>query len=350
MINSGHALLFATSQAMPLPLLPDGRTPLKTYYTGFRPLDSYFANLQFSIIPTVDGSSPALSILGWHWMGLLLAVFTVMLVEGLRSCRARDLVFFVMWGLAIQYAGYFLIMPLYCYMHLLSRSASSYANLVPTRAAIQAVPVSVLIGLVLPSVAMCLPNRCHIGQSRQVAVAIWQNFPAWMALVHTITMACSGSESRLQKNQPTMRAAELNNNRLAVRQVYKAVATVSAFIHISGLIPIVLTTIGWPGTWPRLQDSLLLPRTFFLPPGWANVTQISVMADGAFNFLRYDYYLGTAAALVWVAILEGPSWFQGSTKSTCELVLWDIICTFLMGPGFTIVSLMDRRESRVDST
>lgn len=97
MICSDHAQAFVDSlKEAPFQLLPDGETQLQTFYTGLVPLDSYLANLQFIFVPLVDGSSPELSLLGWHWAGLILAIFTVMLVESLRTRRARDLVLYVL--------------------------------------------------------------------------------------------------------------------------------------------------------------------------------------------------------------------------------------------------------------
>ncbi|KZL80495.1 atma protein [Colletotrichum incanum] len=350
MINSGHAQLFVDSRALAVPLLPDGETLLRTFYTGVPALDSYLANLQFSIFPTVDGSSPALSLLGWHWMGLLLAVFTAMLVESLRSRRTRDLVLFALWGLAIQYAGYFIIMPLYCYVHLLSRPATSNAKMVPTSAAIQAVPVSVLVGLVFPSVAMCLSNRFHSSQSRQVAVAVWQNFPAWMAVIQILATKWIETGSGQQQEEPEMKDKRLNSSRSARRRVYKVVATASALIHILGLVPIVLAATGWPEDSASSQPSHIRPGTFFLPPRWDRKMQINGMADGAFNFLRYDYYVGNVAALAWVMFLQFPALVNWNAGSTGRLVFRDIACIFVLGPGFTIVNLMDRRDGRVTST
>ncbi|KAG7041721.1 LysR family regulatory protein [Colletotrichum scovillei] len=290
MINSGHAQLFTDRRASATPLLPDNKTPLLTVYTGVPPLDSYLANLQFSIIPTVDGSYQALSLLGWHWMGLLIAVFTVMIVESLRTRRARDLIPFALWGLAIQYAGYFIIMPMYCYVSLLSQPIRSNSRL-PTMIAIQAVPASVLVGLAIPSVIMCLPSSYLPGQSRQVAVAVWQNFPAWMALVQVVAMSLVGAIPARKPEERTTEGGELSRNTSALRRLYKATALVSALIHVLGLIPIVSAAIGKLEPTQGSPHAQMRPADFFLPQRWDNETQISGMTEGAFNFLRYDYYI-----------------------------------------------------------
>ncbi|EXF79103.1 hypothetical protein CFIO01_06425 [Colletotrichum fioriniae PJ7] len=342
MINSGHAQLFTDRRASATPLLPDNKTPLLTVYTGVPPLDSYLANLQFSIIPTVDGSSQALSLLGWHWMGLLIALFTVMLVESLRTRRARDLIPFALWGLAIQYAGYFIIMPMYCYVSLLSRPPRSQARL-PTMAAIKAVPASVLIGLVIPSAIMCLPSNHLSGQSRQVAVAIWQNFPAWMAIVQVVTMSLVGAIPARKLEERTTEDGNLGRNTSALQRLYKATAVVSALIHVLGLIPILSAAMGKLEPAQDSPHAQLRPANFLLPQRWDSETQISGMTEGAFNFLRYDYYIGTAAAFAWVTFLQPSMRVKGDTWSIGRQVSWNIALTCLFGPGFTLVSLMERR-------
>ncbi|UQC81363.1 AflN/verA/monooxygenase [Colletotrichum lupini] len=193
-----------------------------TIYTGVPPLDSYLANLQFSIIPTVDGSSQALALLGWHWMGLLIAVFTVMLVESLRTRRARDLIPFALWGLAIH-------------------------------------------------------NRLS-GQSRQVAVAVWQNFPAWMALVQVIAVSLVGAIPARKSEERTTEHGELSRNMSALRRLYKATAVVSALIHVLGLIPIVSAAIGKLEPTQDSPHAQLRPADFFLPQKWDTETQST--ADG----------------------------------------------------------------------
>ncbi|OHF04212.1 hypothetical protein CORC01_00551 [Colletotrichum orchidophilum] len=286
MINSGHAQLFTDSRAPATPLLPDNKTPLLTFYTGVPPLDSYLANLQFSIIPTVDGSSPGLSLLGWHWVGLLLAVFAVMLVESLRTRRTRDLIPFVLWGLAIQYAGYFIVMPLYCYVSLLFRAPGSQAK-IPTMAAIQAVPASLLIGLVIPSAIMCLPGTYHTGQSRQVSVAVWQNFPAWMALVQVIAMTLIDHRWAQRREECKVKDEEPSSHTSALRRLYQATATVSASMHVLGLVPIILAASGKLEPTETSPHPQWQPVIFFLPQRWDSKMQINGMAEGAFNFLRF---------------------------------------------------------------
>ncbi|KAK8135024.1 hypothetical protein PG984_007036 [Apiospora sp. TS-2023a] len=354
--HSGLTAAFHESQAQSWParLLPDGRTPVRTSYTGLGGLDAYLANLQYIFVPVVDGSSWELALLGWHWGGLLLVLFTVMLGESVRTGRRRELVFFALWGLAIQYCGWFVTMPLYCYVHLLSSSSSTQTPPTATigqasESAVRMVPISVLVGYAFPSVAMSL-SALHSGDSRQVAVAVWQQFPVWIAIVQWALTSFPPRDTAPRKS--TSKSAKISfDNSLA--HVYNAMALVSGLMHVSGLVPIVLATVC-----PEQLNALSLDEStiqslragnFFLPPKWDSPVQIDSMAEGAGNFLRYDYYIGTAAALLWAAMLQAAcvkdappsmrkSGWLASTGVTQVLMI--VATTVVLGPAYTIASLI----------
>ncbi|KAK8040057.1 hypothetical protein PG993_008468 [Apiospora rasikravindrae] len=362
--HSGLAAAFAESQTRDgaMRLLPDGRTPVLTSYTGLAPLDSYLANLQYIFVPVVDGSSPDLSLLGWHWGNLLLPLFTVMLGESLRTGRARDLVFFEFWGLAIQYCGYFVTMPIYCYVYLLSSSSQSQATTTwrVSATAARIIPISMILGYVLPTVIMSL-SHLHSGQSRQVAVAVWQNFPAWVATLQWALMWCTSSMPT--PDAPSSKPNSSSPNRAfsnTVSHIYRAVALISGLVHVAGLVPVVLATVCpeqlislSPVQLDESTRQSLQAGNFFLPPKWDGPVRISSMAEGAGNFLRYDYYIGTAAALLWAAMVRasrrsktnngqeahsGNGGWSAGTGVTQGLMM--ALTTVVLGPGFTIASLM----------
>lgn len=286
-------------------------------------------------------------------------------------------------------------MPVYCYIHLLRSTktqlvasrpraiAASFSDLGTT--AIRVVPISMLLGYVLPSVVMCLPS-IHSGKSRQLAVAFWQNFPVWIAVVQmAVTWWASRCSStlepgRLEQKQVHTRTSTASSQQSSalllaraeelsrsVKQVYKVTAVTSALIHVSGLVPTVLAAV-WPEGLLSLSPlrlnvtnfQSLQPGTFFLPPRWDSHVQVSGMVEGAWNFLRYDYYIGTAAALLWVAFLQLPHHQEDVQKQNVvigrrrwlrsvgvEQVLIIVISIVVLGPGFTIANLMIQRENNL---
>ncbi|KAK8093494.1 FAD-dependent monooxygenase [Apiospora hydei] len=341
MTYSGLAAAFAESQANPMRLLPDGHTPLLTSYTGLAPLDSYLANLQYIFVPVVDGASAELSLLGWHWGSLLLPLFTVMLGEGLRTGRSRDLVFFELWGLAIQYCGYFVTMPIYCYVYLLSSSSQSRSTTVSATAA-RMIPISTLVGYVFPTVVMSL-SSLHSGQSRQVAVAFWQNFPVWVATIQWALMW--GSSSMPTADDAPSKAASHSTNMAfgnVLSRIYRAVALISGLMHVAGLVPIVLATF-FPehliALSPMHLDSSTLQSlqggNFFLPPKWDSRAQITGMAEGGGELSQSAR--GKNASNGKKPLSGRGGWLAGTGLAQGLMIA---LTTLVLGPGYTIASLM----------
>ncbi|KAK8078265.1 hypothetical protein PG996_004435 [Apiospora saccharicola] len=353
--HSGLVDTYAETRAHtgPSRLLLDDKTPLLTSYTGLGPLDAYLAEIQYIFVPLVDGSSWEMALIGWHWANLLLVVIVVMLGESLRTGRRRDLVFFALWGLSIQYCGYFITMPVYCYVHLLSSATRTTQNNTTTRqysaaaAAARVIPISILVGYVLPSVAMSL-SPLHSGYSRQVAVAVWQNFPIYVAVIQWALTSSSPRDTAPTKSSTSKSATISLGSELA--HVYSATALVSGLMHVAGLVPIMLATIC-PEQLTALMDESttqsLRAGNFVLPPKWDSPVRISSFAEGVGNFLRYDYHAGTAAALLWAAVLQAkrargaPTGMNGWLASTgVTQMLMIVATTVVLGPASTIASLM----------
>lgn len=113
----------------------------------------------------------------------------------------------------------------------------------------------------------------------------------------------------------------------AVTQTYTIALVVSTVIHLVVCFPIFATSL-FPDMLPT-QTVALHWRRLLVPPKWTSTDQISSMGEGAWNFLGYDYYLGTMAALIWSAIacydlqrtkLED----QAVTRNILRVVVWGI--------------------------
>lgn len=194
-------------------------------------------------------------------------------------------------------------------------------------------------------------SSLHSGQSRQVAVAVWQNFPIWVAIVQWALTSSPSPEPA--QPQPMSSSSEKRPDN-AIARVYRAAALVSGGLHLAGLVPSVLATLCpeqlvelLPVTLDEAGLLSLQAGNFFLPPKWDSPVQVNNMAEGAGNFLRYDYYIGTAATLFWAVNLQiargkdAPTGKNGWLASTGVMqVLMIMTTTVVLGPGFTIAILM----------
>ncbi|PGH00653.1 hypothetical protein AJ80_09143 [Polytolypa hystricis UAMH7299] len=345
-LNTGHYQFFQELQNGSEPFIfPDGTT-LQTFYTGITPLDQYLTNLQLIFASVIDGSNLELSLLGLHFGGIMFALFAVMLVEALRSGRKRDMAVFALFGLAIQYCGYFVTMPLYCYVRLLatqrdSNQASPAAFAKVPDSAIRIIPFSLIVGYVVPSIIMCWPSLP--GQSRQFAVAFWQNFPLWTCLVQASAQKiCDNAVS--SKSQDS--AHRLAATRSAVSQTYTISLIIYTAIHIAASLPIIAASLSPDMLFSASTGAALHWKRFLIPPMWTSTVQISGIADGAGNFLRYDYYIGTLAALIWAAVsfcdiqMTITHEKHSVMKDILKVVMWGVVG----GPGAALLIMMSIRE------
>ncbi|KAL9123502.1 MAG: hypothetical protein Q9217_007065 [Psora testacea] len=272
-------------------------------------------------------------------------------------------------------------MPLYCYAHrssghaahayhqhdrALSSAPSPYLAK-QLSLAVRLIPLSMTVGYIFPSIAMCWPTLP--GRDRQFAVAIWQNFPLWVALVQGAlqqlisreeeggtTAASAGTDEHPKRTFRTEGSEETRELVVdAAAWTYRIALIVSTTTHLLVALPILAVTI-FPdlsllsaGSDPAAKAPLQW-KSFLLPPMWTSTKQISSMAEGAWNFLRYDHYIGTTAALIWAGLAcydgRGRSPKSKRKRAGISFVLKILVWGVIGGPGALILVLMANRDVR----
>lgn len=66
-------------------LLPGSSHPIRTWYTGIRPLDKLLTLSVVMFANVTDGTAPQLSLYGFYFTGQMASIFTVLIIEGLRD-------------------------------------------------------------------------------------------------------------------------------------------------------------------------------------------------------------------------------------------------------------------------
>lgn len=188
---------------------------------------------------------------------------------------------------------------------------------------------------------MCWPSLS--GQSRQLAVAFWQNFPLWVCLVQVAAQKIQGNAvpSKGQNSAHRPRAT-----RRAVSQTYTIALYVCTLVHLAATLPIIAASLFPDTLFSTSTGAALHWKRFLSAPVWSTSVQINGFVDGARNFLRYDYYIGTLAALIWAAVvcydvqrkveLEKPA----VLRNILMVVMWGL----LGGPGAAFLTMMSIRE------
>ncbi|KAI9743460.1 MAG: hypothetical protein M1818_002772 [Claussenomyces sp. TS43310] len=346
MYHTGYISAF---EALGVPgphFLPGSTNLLERHYTGIRPLDAYLSNLQLVFANVVDGSTPELAVLGFLFAGTFFSIFMLLMIEGAKSGR-RELIRVCLWGLGIQYAGYFLVMPWYCFTKLSHLSHRSMTNTSPKIrqekvssliTAMKVVPWSMAIGYVIPTILICIPG--FSSPTHQHLIAFWQNFPLWVVLLQ---LSLETLVTSLHTISPLRQAQTVYIPSASC--AYNLAFAASALTHTL-TISIVTMACCFPHIFAPKTARALQPWNVLIPPRWDRKKQIGSMAEGAQNFLLWDYYVGTGAAMLWaVAVVwdsgkKGRDW-RRNLKS--KLVVW----LAFGGLGGVIVSLMREREEPV---
>ncbi len=92
-INSMYGLVFRNGYVDALRrlystgpfVLPGSNNPIFTRFTGISPLDKVVTLAGIMFCNILDGSTPQSSLYSFHFAGQLVPVWTIMMVEGLRS-------------------------------------------------------------------------------------------------------------------------------------------------------------------------------------------------------------------------------------------------------------------------
>jgi hypothetical protein len=72
-------------RAAAVPRIPGSDQPLRLRFTGFAPLDYWFTIMVLFFWEALDGSHPATSLAGIYFLGQLVAIWTLVWVEGSRA-------------------------------------------------------------------------------------------------------------------------------------------------------------------------------------------------------------------------------------------------------------------------
>lgn len=222
-----------------------------------------------------------------------------------------------------------------------SREQRARSLAIPSRQSI-AIPPSIFLGYVIPSILLSLPSpgvASYAGQ--QAAVAVWTPFPVWVGLVQLI-LAWIDSQVSLP---PSISAASteglLSRDLKAMRPVYIFALIGSAIVHTS-CIAVSSSTVLFPALFQAKYLSEFGPPNLLFPSN----TSVETIGAGVLNFMQWDQWIGYLAVLVWaLSLLKADEEVTSKT-----LILWIVeaaVASLLAGPGGAAVWLIWKRDEMV---
>ena len=199
-----------------------------------------------------------------------------------------------------------MVMPIHLAVHLStsptvsSRNAADFAIDIPRMLSL---PCSLLIGFLVPAVALALPAPSVLtsGQ-KQTWLAAWQVFPVWMeisqqSLALVVSMLWSSSPPAHQNRQ----GSSVQSLR-ALRTAY-IFALVFAGVTRIATISISLTSKLFPAIFAPEFRGVLDPSNIFLPASLFPSKKMTFVGEGALQLLQYDEICGSLALVIWSTVL-----------------------------------------------
>ncbi|KAL1955690.1 hypothetical protein VTO42DRAFT_8162 [Malbranchea cinnamomea] len=322
--------------------IPPSEVSLQSKYTGILALDELLLRLVPFFLAIVDGSSPGLSLHSFNFTGALAGLWTLVCLESSRKGNRGKLIALAsVFGMICQVASFGLITPLYTAAHLLtSPTAERFGRdgvFVPYHK-IMAIPFSIIVGFLLPSLIMCLPeSAAGVLQTTQERIAFWQFWPVWVSIAQFVFSSVIVAICRRSGT----------SSRCSVRNIYAFALCCAAIPHVAAWT-ISLTSMLFPTLFSADVQPSLHPAYAFLNKFPWSAERPSSIGEGALWFLQWDQLLGSLAMLTWSIALRRSAHTgskPGKQRSLlAEAVKAFVLCLTVGVAGAAIVNMWQRDE------
>jgi hypothetical protein len=219
----------------------------------------------------------------------------------------------------MQGLGFCFSAPLYFFFQRFLRPSSSDSS-IPVRRARALLP-GLLLGAVLPSVAIFLPGSYITPHTRQGLIGFWQFVPVWFCLSQNLFAFLFPAREKPGADLP------------ALYSVYGFLTFFSLVVHAYVASHIFDAADPWQ-----------MARNVFVPAAWGSSTSI---AQTAVTLLRWDFILGVGAAVVWTYMNVWAAVKHRSAGKAVGLAVLFAVGSVTVGPGFMIPAGFRWREEKL---
>ncbi|KAH9484185.1 Epoxide hydrolase ascI [Psilocybe cubensis] len=283
----------------------DVHTDFRLDYTGIGAIDKTLCPLVTFFHNIMD--NPTSSSFLSYAIGISGPMITLPLLEAYRLGQSRFVLYPVVWGLLSQIATVGMVFPLYWLAFILTEGAKvqrTYKVHSFTQAEAEAIIFGIVVGAVIPSLAMLFMADAHV-------TAIWQLYPLYISIAQLVHMFIRPPSKHSQSGIVTIRA------------LYLGLFIVSSSMHISTV-------------WPLINDfsaikELLLPSSSAIHPS-------KDINNHLLEFLKWDViiaYSATALAMLW---------FSKNVKQLITILLWYAVAIPVFGFGAAVMGVAIWRD------
>ena len=247
----------------------------------------------------------------------------------------------------MQNIGFAAFVPAFLALHLFTSptaTAPSAENVRIDPAQLNALPISMILGLFVPTIAMSLPAPSVISiTQKQTLAAFWQGFPLWIYIVQSTLVFLISSIAPTNSRRSS---AEKNATCVqTLRGVYMFGIACSALGHI-GTWSISLLAMLCPGVFASGIAELLHPSNVFMNASPFSRVKAADVADGSKWFLQWDLLIGSSTVLLWAVALgvQAKSTRPGLSSYVSQFVFLGLVSLAIGPSGAAVVAFWARDE------
>lgn len=328
--------------------LPGSTVDGELMTSGNQALDKAFLPLIRFFYPVTTGENPRLSLFSFWFAGQVIALHTLLVLEGLRvGNRGRLIAYTTVWGCLYQMVPFGITMPVWIALWLWTSPIAKLSAATPKAVLAQSLRIgnadlavvvhSIVWGYIVPSALFALPSSSLIATQRYVLA--WQFFPLYVGaarLLFSKALQLLGDvDNSVPPPPPTDPKQPGASLARRLRAVYFPVLVATAVTHT-----LTLLWVFFPDTRPAgLAGASLDLVSLFKPVSYpGHVVPVTSAAEGTLALLHYDIYFGGAAMLFWAIQVHGASTNAPSMAS---------VLTALAGPGGAALALVWRRDEHL---
>ncbi|KAG7405473.1 Citreoviridin biosynthesis protein D [Fusarium oxysporum f. sp. rapae] len=347
--NNGMFDQIATILADPhFNLTPDTASPVRRVFFHCAWLDDYFATVLMAFWQVLNGNNAAASLQAFHFFGQMAAHWAIVELEASRP-RYRGLLLTHTTIAAFIYnaASAAVSMPLYKMLWLVTlpqigkATSQSLNELSPSVADIYAVPYSLALGYIVPTILQALPSPKVVSSDmQQKLMAFWQFFPLWVFIIRC------GLKKIFRSLPPSRRPTYYHLSNVYLVALLWAVTshTVTLTLSFGALI--------FPQLFSSAVRRSLMPAHIFMlrlsPPGTVLEGEDGGLSEAVLRFWQWDEFASQTAVLVWAAsIFWRDTQGVGKPFSRINLTVRAVGWTLVGGQTAAAVDLLWARDEAV---
>lgn len=210
---------------------------------------------------------------------------------------------------------------------------------------LQALPFSIAIGLIAPTILMSLPAPTYLSPLQKTnLVRLWQFFPVLSNLAQFLFSHILRYTSPAINISSGGKLAKLRLS--AVRRAYVFGIVCSGLAHIATL-GVSLSASFFPSLFGADVVRFLQPGYVFVPTSPFSSTKVSSIGEGAHWFLQWDDIIMCSAFLIWACAINSNV-VRGGKSRLVNFVRF-LAASLVVGPGGSAMLAMWETEEVVHS-